>query len=548
MCVKKDVIAVNNFLQTLKNLSPGRLIALAGVALFLISFFGYLFSRIGNSDFAVLYSDLDLENAKQIVSQLETENIKYKLSDNGTTILVPSEDVNRLRINTADIAAASGGSSVGYEIFDNSDALGSTNFVQNINLVRALEGELARTIRSVDNIKSARVHLVLPKREMFSREEQQPSASVVIKTKDGKKLGLASIQSIQKLVSAAVPKLDVKNIAIVDSAGNLLTQNFENPEALSAANNEVMRMEQERKIAQKVQSLLENSLGEGSVRAQVNLVMNFDKVVTNEEIYDPDSQVVRSQTSVTEEGVNNSREVPVSVAQNIPNADVVNNNSGSYSNNSRTEEVMNYEISKVIRNKIKNSGDIERMSVAVLVDGVYEKDADGNMVYKPRTQEEMNKITALVKSAVGFDAERGDKVEVENMRFVNVMPEVAEQTERLFFGFTKAELMRMSEGLGVAIVAVLVILLVIRPLINNAFDTATSSSDAKLIGDSGRDDNMLLSSFLNDDMNFDDMVNMDKVDGRIKASSVRKINDFIDKNPDAAVNVIRSWLYQSDNS
>lgn len=547
MCVKKDVIAVNNFLQTLKNLSPGRLIALAGVALFLISFFGYLFSRIGNSDFAVLYSDLDLENAKQIVSQLETENIKYKLSDNGTTILVPSEDVNRLRINTADIAAASGGSSVGYEIFDNSDALGSTNFVQNINLIRALEGELARTIRSVDNIKSARVHLVLPKREMFSREEQQPSASVVIKTKDGKKLSLASIQSIQKLVSAAVPKLDVKNIAIVDSAGNLLTQNFENPEALSAANNEVMRMEQERKIAQKVQSLLENSLGEGSVRAQVNLVMNFDKVVTNEEIYDPDSQVVRSQTSVTEEGVNNSREVPVSVAQNIPNADVVNNNSGSYSNNSRTEEVMNYEISKVIRNKIKNSGDIERMSVAVLVDGVYEKDADGNMVYKPRTQEEMNKITALVKSAVGFDAERGDKVEVENMRFVNVMPEVAEQTEQLFFGFTKAELMRMSEGLGVAIVAVLVILLVIRPLINNAFDTAPSS-DAKLIGDSGRDDNMLLSSFLNDDMNFDDMVNMDKVDGRIKASSVRKINDFIDKNPDAAVNVIRSWLYQSDNS
>lgn len=548
MCVKKDVIAVNNFLQTLKNLSPGRLIALAGVALFLISFFGYLFSRIGNSDFAVLYSDLDLENAKQIVSQLETENVKYKLLDNGTTILVPTDDVNRLCINTADIAAASGGSSVGYEIFDNSDALGSTNFVQNINLVRALEGELARTIRSVDNIKSARVHLVLPKREMFSREEQQPSASVVIKTKDGKKLGLASIQSIQKLVSAAVPKLDVKNIAIVDSAGNLLTQNFENPEALSAANNEVMRMEQERKIAQKVQSLLENSLGEGSVRAQVNLVMNFDKVVTNEEIYDPDSQVVRSQTSVTEEGVNNSREVPVSVAQNIPNADVVNNNSGSYSNNSRTEEVMNYEISKVIRNKIKNSGDIERMSVAVLVDGVYEKDADGNMVYKPRTQEEMNKITALVKSAVGFDAERGDKVEVENMRFVNVMPDEVEPVERLFFGFTKTELMRMSEGLGVAIVAVLVILLVIRPLINNAFETVPSSSDAKLIGDSGRDDNMLLSSFLNDDMNFDDMVNMDKVDGRIKASSVRKINDFIDKNPDAAVNVIRSWLYQSDNS
>ena len=163
---------MNNFMQTLKNLSPGRLIALAGIALFLISFFGYLFAHIGQGNFAVLYSDLELENAKQIVAQLETENVKYKLSDNGTTIMVPAEEVSRLRINTADIAAASGGSNVGYEIFDNGDALGSTNFVQNINLIRALEGELARTIRSVDDIKSARVHLVLPKREMFSREEQ----------------------------------------------------------------------------------------------------------------------------------------------------------------------------------------------------------------------------------------------------------------------------------------------------------------------------------------------------------------------------------------
>ncbi len=538
---------MNNFLQTLKNLSPARLVALAGIALFLISFFGYLFARMGGGDYAVLYSDLDFENAKQIVNQLETENVKYRLTDNGTTILVPSDDVNRIRINTADIASSSGSANVGYEIFDNSDALGSTSFVQNINLIRALEGELARTIRSVDNIKSARVHLVLPKREMFSREEQQPSASVVIKTSNGKKLSLQSIQSIQKLVSAAVPKLDIKNIAIIDSAGNLLTQNYEDPEALSVANNELMRLEQERKIAQKVQSLLENSLGDGSVRAQVSLEMDFDQVVTNEEIYDPDSQVVRSQTSVTEEGVNNTKEVPVSVSQNVPNADVVNNNNGSYSNNARTEEVTNYEISKVVRNKVKNNGEIKKMSIAVLVDGVYEKDEKGEAVYRPRTPEEMDKIVALVKSASGFDADRGDKVEVENMRFVSLLPDAPEKKEFLILGFTKAELMRMSEGLGVAIVAILVILLVIRPLISHAFE-AVQSSDTKLVGDSGRDDNMLLSSFLNDDMSFDEMINVDKVDGRLKASSLKKVNDFIDKNPDAAVNVVRGWLYQSDNN
>ena len=521
--------------------------SLAGITLFLISFFGYLFARIGGSDYTILYSDLDLENAKQIVSQLDAENAKYKLSDNGTTILVPSDDVSRLRLSTAEAALSSGGTNVGYEIFDNSDALGSTSFVQNINLIRALEGELARTIRSVDNIKSARVHLVLPKREMFSREEQQPSASVIIKTVDGKKLSLHSIQSIQKLVSAAVPKLDVKNIAIIDSQGNLLTQNYENQEALSVANNEVMRLEQERKIAQKIQNLLENSLGEGSVRAQVSLEMDFDQVVTNEEIYDPDSQVVRSQTSVTEEGASNTKETPVSVSQNIPNADVINNNGGSFSNNARTEEVVNYEISKVVRNKVRNNGEIKRMSVAVLVDGIYDTNNEGKKEYRPRTAEEMEKIVALVKSASGYDADRGDKVEVENMRFVNILPEEEIKSEFLILGFTKAELMRLSEGLGVAIVAILVILLVIRPLISHAFE-ATQNSDTKLIGDSGKEDNMLLSNFLNDESAFDDLVSVDKVGGRLSASAIKKVNDFIDKNPDVAVNIIRGWLYQSDNN
>lgn len=538
---------MNNFLQSLKKLSPGRLIALAAVFLFLISFFGYLFSRVGGGDYAILYSDLTLENAKQIVTELEAKNIKYKLTANGTEIQVPVSDVNRMRIEMADIASSSGGSNVGYEIFDNSDALGSTNFVQNVNLLRALEGELARTIRTVDNIKSARVHLVMPKREMFSREEQKPTASVIIKTADGKKLGMQSIQSIQKLVAASVPKLDVKNIAIIDSAGNLLTRDTEDAEAVSAATNEMIRLEQERKMSAKVQSLLENSIGEGRVRAQVNIEMDFDKIITNEEIYDPDGQVVRSQTSITEAGTNNNREAPVSVSQNIPNADEILNNNGSYSNNSRTEEVLNYEVSKVVRNKVKNNGEIKRLTVAVLVDGIYTKDADGKRVYNKRTPEEMSQITALVKSAVGFDAERGDSVEVENMQFVSLQPDIEEVQEVLVMGLNKAELLRLSEGLGVAIVAILVILLVIRPLINNAFD-APQTSDARLVGD-GRDENMLLSSFLEDDSTaIEDMININKVDGRVKASSIKKVNEMIDNNPEMAVNVIRGWLYQNDNN
>lgn len=539
---------MNNFIQSIKNLSPGRLASIAAIVIFLISFFVYLATKLNTGDYALLYTDLEMEDAKQIVQHLETANIKYRLTKNGTEILVPEEDVNKMRIDTADLAMASKGSNVGYEIFDNTDALGSTNFVQNVNLIRALEGELARTIRSVDHIKSARVHLVLPKREMFSREEQMPTASVVIKT-DGGKLSLESIHSIQQLIAAAVPKLDVKNVSIVDSAGNLLTNNFEDEEAVTVANNEALRLEQERKMSLQVQNLLEKSVGEGKVRAQVNLDMDFDQIVTNEEIYDPDSQVVRSQATVTDNSTTDNVEQPVSVAQNIPNGDMVAAGTGSVSRKSRTEETVNYEISKVVRNKVKNSGTIKRLGVAVIVDGIYERNAEGKVVYRDRTPEEMEQIRSLVKSAVGFDAERGDMVEVANMKFASNQPEIEEVNEVLIMGFTKDELIRIAEGIGVAIVAILVILLVIRPLINNAFETNTANGEGRLLGDNAEEDNLLLSNFLNEeDGEIDELINMNKIDGRIKVSSLKKINDIVEKNPDAAVNIIRGWLYSSDGN
>lgn len=541
-------LTVNNFWQSIKNLSPGRLASLAAIIIFLVSFLGYMVARMSSTEYAVLYTDLELEDAKQIISRLETDNVKYKLTKNGTEVMVPVDLVNKLRVDTAEIAMASGGANVGYEIFDHSDALGSTNFVQNVNLIRALEGELGRTIRTVDNIKNARVHLVLPKREMFSREEQSPSASVVIKTVKGP-LSPQSIQAIQKLIAASVPKLDVKNVAIVDNAGNLLTKNYEDPEAMTAANNEILRLEQERKMGQQVQSLLERTIGEGKVRAQVNLEMDFDQVVTKEEIFDPDTQVVRSQATVTEEGINNTRENPVTVAQNIPNGDVVTTGNGTTSQSSRTEETINYEISKVVRNKVKNTGSIKRLTVAVMVDGIYEKGADGKMAYRSRTPEEMEQITSLVKSAVGYDANRGDVVEVENMRFVNMMPEVEEVQEILIMGFTKDELIRIAEGIGVAIVAILVILLVIRPLVNNAFDVSNNNNDGRLLGSNPEDDNLLLSNFLSeDDSSMEELINLNKIDGRVKVSSLKKVNDIVEKNPDAAVNVIRTWLYSNDNN
>ena len=542
-------IKVNSFLQSIKNLSPGRLISLAAIVIFLISFFAYIGMQVNSVEYSVLYTDLELEDAKQIVSRSEADNIKYKLSKNGTEILVPQDQVNRMRVETAELALASKGSNVGYEIFDNADALGTTNFVQNINLVRALEGELARTIRSVDNIKSARVHLVLPKREMFSREEQEPSASVVIKTINGT-LDLKGIQSIQKLVAAAVPKLDVKNVSIVDSSGKLLTSDSEDKQNQDNATNEVLRLEQERKMAKSIEDMMEKAVGIGKAKARVNIEMDFDQVVTNEEIYDPDSQVARSMQTISESGVSNETENPVTVSQNIPNGDTITSGNNIVSQNTKTEETINYEISKTVRNKVKNTGEIKRLTVAVMVDGIYEKNAEGEEVYRSRTAEEMEQLKALVKSAVGYDANRGDMVEVENIRFANMKPEAEKVEEILIMGFTKAEIMRIAEGLGVAIVAILVILLVIRPLINNAFDNASQfGANGKLLGENPEDDNLLLSNFLNEsEGELDDLVNLNKVDGRVKVSSLKKINDIIEKNPEAAVSIIRNWLYSSDGN
>src|SRR5690606_23559620 len=193
--------------------------ALGGVALASLVFFAYLASRLDSPDMALLYADLDTKDSSQIVAKLDTLAVPYELRANGTQILVPADRALRLRMSLAEEGLPSGGS-VGYEIFDKSEGLGASNFVQNINLLRALEGELARTIGSMAQIRSARVHLVLPKRELFSRDQLQPSASIAVSTSGPGQLSKTEVAAIQHLVAAAVPGLKPQRISIVDDQGN----------------------------------------------------------------------------------------------------------------------------------------------------------------------------------------------------------------------------------------------------------------------------------------------------------------------------------------
>ncbi len=261
---------------------------MGGVAIGLIALIMFMATRIAAPDYSLLYGGLQPEDSAAIVSKLEASNVPFDLKLDGSEIYVPKDQVARMRLGMAEDGLPNGGS-VGYEIFDNSDTFGTTSFVQNLNRVRALEGELARTIRAIATISAARVHLVLPKREIFSREKQIASASIVLKLKGPGRLKEAQVDSIQHLVAAAVPSLAPSRISIVDDRGNLLARGdgkeFAGQNGGSA--NDFKKNQYEAKLKDQIEGLLERSLGTGNVRAQVSAVMDFDSKTTKSETYDP---------------------------------------------------------------------------------------------------------------------------------------------------------------------------------------------------------------------------------------------------------------------
>jgi flagellar M-ring protein FliF len=543
---------VNPFVQQMKNLGPARLAAMAGVAVGLIAFIIFFATRFSGSPMTTLYGDLSATDSREIVKQLELSGIPFTTANNSTEILIAGEQVTAVRMQMAELGLPSG-ASMGYEVFDNMDALGATNFIQNINLVRALEGELARTIKSIEGVQNARVHLVLPTREMFTREIQEPTASVYIKMRSGR-LAENQVNAVQHLIAAAVPKLKPSNISIVDERGALLSRSFENDDAMVAAQQDEAVKSMERRLAQSVISLVESSLGPGKVRAEVRAEMEFDKVVTAEEIFNPDQQVPRSQVTVTETNQQQENDPSdVTVANQLP--DAAANTGGAArmtTNENRSEETINYEISKTTRNQVREAGTLKRLSVAVLVDGNYNiNNEEKTRTYEPLADETLDKIRSLVNTAVGYSADRGDQIEVVNMPFTGFDLLDGEEEFNLL-GFNKEEIMRMAEGLGVAVVAVLVILLVVRPLVTRAFeampqgDEALLSSDGAMAQLTGPGGVPMPMSQKEEEEDLDELIDIDKVEGRVKASSLRKIGDIVDKHPEEALSIIRTWLYQEN--
>ena len=546
---------MNSFVETLKQLGPARLGIMGGILLSLMIFFIFVSMRVSSPSMELLYADLSSMDSGAIAAQLETAQIPYEVSPDGSRIQVPGNVVGRARMLLAEAGLPNGGS-MGYELFDQQSSFGTTNAVQNINQVRALEGELARTISALDLVRSARVHLVLPRRELFSRTERPSSASVALQVRPGARLENDQILAIQSLIASAVPGLKAESVSIIDQNGTLLARGGEGGQSMASLKAEEMKLNYEARLTQSIEDLVGRTVGYGNVRATVTAQLNFDRISATEERFDPEGQVARSTQTIEES--NTERDIGaenVSVENNLPNAanNIFLDEAPSLESN-RVEEVTNFEVSKTVRNTVREVGEVQRLSVAVLVDGNYITNEEGVQEYQPRSEAELDQIAALVRSAVGFDANRGDTLEVVNMQFADIETEDEALIMDTLFGFDRNKLLEAAEVLMVAIMVILVVVLILQPMIGRILATtepkepemedletdllAAASPNPALEGPSSGSTTSLEAE------EEESLIDMQKVQGKVKASAVKKVEDIVANYPQETVSVLRSWMTQ----
>jgi flagellar M-ring protein FliF len=434
-------------------------ILIGGTLLSLSVIFLLVVYWLNRADYKVLYSRLYPEDAAAVVEMLQKEKVAYRLADNGSTILVPSSKVYDLRLAIAGKGALHG-QGIGYEIFDESK-IGQTDFVQHINYQRALQGELARTMGELPGVERARVHLVMPSRSLFIEEQNLPSASVMLKVTPGQELTSRQIQSIVNLVSTSVEGLTRDRITVADTSGRVLYEprGEESLEGLSSVQLE-HKAGVERRLQQAIEQMLVPVLGSGKVIARVNADLDFSRRTIRKEFYDPDSAVVRSEQKSDEETLG-SMQTEAGVPE-AAFAGTAGSGAGSTQSATRTSSTTNFEINKEEQSIIAPVGRLERLSVAVIVDGTYQQDDAGSSVFVPRSDEELRRIRELVQRAVGFDSARGDAIEVTSFAFDVEQFPVGESTfaeDLLYY------VRLLAKPLLNSILVLLFLLMVVRPLV-----------------------------------------------------------------------------------
>jgi flagellar M-ring protein FliF len=519
--------------------------AMIAVTAALIGFFAFVIMRVTTPQMTTLFTDLSLDDSSSIIKDLERQAIPYEIRNEGAVILVPKDKVTRLRMKLAEGGLPKGGG-VGYEIFDKSDALGTTSFVQNINHLRALEGELARTIRGIDRIQAARVHLVLPERPLFSRETPEPSASIVVRVRGS--LEQQQIRAIRHLVASSVNGLKPQRVSIVDETGNLLADGAATD--IDQAVGDERRNAFEKRMRKQVEDIVSSVVGTGRARVQLSADFDYNKITQTSDKFDPEGRVLRSSQTREESSASAGDSGQVTVNNELP-GNQNNNGTQARDQSKKTEETNNYEISRTTKTEVTEAGRVNRISVAVLVDGAYSKNEKGELVYKERSKEELDRISALVRSAIGFDQKRGDQVEIVNLKFAEG-PQAAPITEPTgFLGmlqFTKDDIMYVIE-LGVMMLLGLVVLfMVVRPLVKKILAseelaaltnavTAPPEEIAKVAGP-GAPGGLIPGGTAH-------LIDVAQVQGQVHAQSVHRVGELAERNPNETAAIVRQWLSEA---
>jgi flagellar M-ring protein FliF len=534
----------------IKAIGAARFGVMAGVAAALTAFFLYTAGVLSTPSKSILFSGLETRDASAVTAKLDTLNVPYEVKADGGTILVPADQVTKLRMTLAQENLPAAG--VGYEIFDKSDAFGTTAFVQSINRLRAIEGELARSIQTIEGIEGVRVHLVVPERQIFSREQQSPSASVVVKTRG--QLGRGQVQAIQHLVAAAVASLTPDRVAIVDDKGTLLAGGQEKDgEDAIASGQEQHTTDFEDRIRQRVETMVASVVGHGHVRAQVTANLDYNRMSETSETYDPDSKVVRSTQTVEQNATDSNGAAPMSVANALPGQGQAGGDNNK-SSSGRTEETTNYEISKTVKTSTYDQGTVKKLSVAVVVDG---KDKDGK--YVARSAQEMKEIDTLVKSAIGYDPGRGDMVQVINMPFARVDTTLGTPAPEPLLGLDGQAWLKIIEAAIFAFAALLIGLFVLRPLTQRMFAPLAANAGAARLASGTPAAGQLPPPAAQADANDDQgqhapgqlpapqresMIDINRIEGQVRESSVKKVGEVVSSHPEEALAILRSWLHQ----
>jgi len=543
----------------LQRFGIGRVAAVIGIAAGFTAVMAAIFLNLGQPK-SLLYSNLDLKEAGSITAALDQAGIKYEVKGDGSTIMVPRDVVASTRLMLSGKGLPTAGS-VGYEIFDDASALGQTDFVQQLNRQRALEGELARTIGALDGITSARVHLVLPKRQLFEEEAEQPASSVSIGV-GGREPTAEQVRAIQNLVAGAVPNMRPDRVTVVDQHAKTLSGG----ETGMAAEADGRKSEVEQRISKQVKTLVEGLVGAGKARVNVSADLDLARVTTQEEKYDPDGQVIRSETTTEENSRENSADASgqVSVAANIPGGAQGGDTTANTNTAGRQDSTTNYEISKTIRTEVKEPGTVKRLSVAVAVDGITAVGAGGKPgAYTPRSAEEMQRIEQLVRASVGFDQERGDQISVINVKFPVAAETGGVEAANPLKDFDKNDIMRAVELAVLAIVGILMIFFVARPLLGaggrkkgkgaaagGGADGGPPQATRIMIMPDGQQVQVAADGSMSqlalpgpgDDGSRMGLVNGD---GEARANRVKQVSEFMAAHPDQSVSILRSWLHET---